>query len=387
MITKHEVKFIKFIQKHWLLFAFFAISFLALLARLLMINFQSLDYTIFLEPWFYEMKNNGGLSSLANFPGDYNAPYMTIMALLTYLPINPLYSIKAVSILFDFALAISCVLLVRETMKNSKNRNVVSLITYVAVLFLPSVLLNSGVWGQCDSIYATFIVLSFYFFTKKKYLPTFLLLGISFAFKFQTIFVLPFFLIMYFTQKKFSFLYFFIIPCVDFILCLPAILFGWPIQNVILTYANQSTNYDFGLTHNFPNIYNLLNGNLATMKNVGLIMILVLCATILFYCLSKKIVWDKKKMLALLIVSMLLIGFVLPGMPERYMFVAEVMAIIYCILYKRNLALLALVITVPLITYSSYLFGIEYSGVYVSIGAMLLGGYACLGLIKDIVNE
>ena len=387
MITSFEIRILKFIQKHWFAFAFLGISVLALLARLAMLDFQSGDFVVFLEPWFYEMKSAGGLSSLASFPGDYNAPYMTIMALLTYLPLNPLFLIKGVSLLFDFSLAVSSVLLARELLKKNKNRNVVSLIVYAVVLFLPSVLLNAGMWGQCDSIYATFIVLSLLFFLKEKFLPTFLLLGVAFAFKFQTIFVLPFFVIMYFAQKKFSFLYFLIIPCVDFVMCLPAIIFGWPVQNVFLTYARQSSSYDFGLTHNFPNIYNLLNGDLLIMKNVGLVLVLTVCACLLFYCLGKKITWNKEKMLALLIVSVLAIGFVLPSMHERYMFVAEVLAAIYCIVYRKNLALMATIIIVPLITYSSYLFGVTYNETCASIGVLFLGGYACFKLLKGVANE
>ena len=57
------------------------------------------------------------------------------------------------------------------------------LITYALVLIIPTVMLNSGMWGQCDSIYTTFVILALYFLVKEKYSLSFIMLGISFAFK------------------------------------------------------------------------------------------------------------------------------------------------------------------------------------------------------------
>ena len=66
---------------------FIVITIVALIIRLSLFKFVSGDYDVFLREWFDFFKENG-ISGLANYPGDYNAPYMTILALLSYIPIN-----------------------------------------------------------------------------------------------------------------------------------------------------------------------------------------------------------------------------------------------------------------------------------------------------------
>ena len=207
---KFEEKVINFCKKNYIILFVILITFLAFFVRFKMLDFASYDYNNFLKPWFDDLKSNGGLKGLATYKGDYNAPYMTILALLTYLPINSLYSIKFVSIVFDFLLAISSGLLVKELVK--QNKKIYFVLTYAILLFVPSVLLNGAYWCQCDSIYTTFIVLSLLFLVKEKYIPSFIMLGLSLSFKLQFIFILPLYLILYVMKKKFSILNFLIIP-------------------------------------------------------------------------------------------------------------------------------------------------------------------------------
>ena len=52
-----------------------------------------------------EISRGGGLASLRHQTGNYNVLYQTAIALMTYLPMNPLTKYKALSILFDYVLA------------------------------------------------------------------------------------------------------------------------------------------------------------------------------------------------------------------------------------------------------------------------------------------
>ncbi|MBR1470024.1 MAG: DUF2029 domain-containing protein, partial [Lachnospiraceae bacterium] len=77
-----------------------------------------------------------------------------------------------------------------------------------AVLFLPTVVMNSSMWGQCDSIYSSFCILALIFLLKKSYRRAYIMLGIAFSFKLQTVFIIPFFLTYYSVKKDHSiFLY------------------------------------------------------------------------------------------------------------------------------------------------------------------------------------
>lgn len=59
-----------------------------------MIDFEFSDYSVFLKGWFEYLKNNGGLGVLISYLGDYIAPYMTLLALLIYLPFKDIALIK-----------------------------------------------------------------------------------------------------------------------------------------------------------------------------------------------------------------------------------------------------------------------------------------------------
>ncbi len=233
---KIEQSILDFISKWKLSIFIIVITFLAIITRISLIDVQSNDFNQFLLPWFETLHENGGIYALKNPIGDYNIPYLTIMALLTYLPIQPLYSIKLISIIFDFIVAIVASLMVKKILENSKYKHLFSTLTYAIVLFLPTVILNGSAWAQCDSIYTSFVLICLYFLLDKKYILSFIAYGIAFSFKLQAIFILPFLFILYVVRKKFSILYFTIIPIVNIILSMPALLMGYPFKNLLLIY-------------------------------------------------------------------------------------------------------------------------------------------------------
>lgn len=275
---KVEEKLADFIKKHILLICVVLTTLAAMYVRYKMLNYESGDFIYFLKPWFEYLKTNGGLYALKSYPGDYNAPYMTLMALLTYLPFSGIKLIKGLSIIFDIVLAISGAAIVKELTKDKTK----VFVAYMILLLVPAVVLNSAMWGQCDSIYTSFVLLSILFLLKKKYIKSFVLLGLAFSFKLQFIFIIPLYILYYLSEKKFSILNFLIIPFVNCVLCLPAILFGKPIVETLLIYANQTSTYKDSLTLNFPNIYNFINVSkeqVDMMYKYGIVLTMIL-----FYC-------------------------------------------------------------------------------------------------------
>lgn len=171
-----------FIESKKFIIFFVFITVIAMYARISMIEFVSGDYYYCLEPWFNQLKNNGGLSALKLDIGNYNLPYLTILALLTYLPVQPIVSIKMVSIVCDFICALAAMKIVYIIFKENKNKDFFALIIYGVILFLPTVLLNSACWGQADSIYVAFIMLSIVALLEEKYLKSFIFLRNIFCF-------------------------------------------------------------------------------------------------------------------------------------------------------------------------------------------------------------
>lgn len=381
-ISKLEKKLLSWIEKNIDILMVISIILIALVVRYFLLSYESKDYLNFLQPWFYEMKDAGGLSGLANYPGDYNVPYMVIMALLTYLKVNPLISIKLVSIFFDFLLAFIIGKFVYD-IRDDKNKSLSAILAFGITLFLPTVLLNGAFWGQCDVIYTTFLVLAFYFLYKENMLLSFISLGISFAFKLQFIFVLPVYIILYFRKKSFSVFYFLIIPLVDIILCLPAIIAGKPLLECLLVYFNQLSSYS-KLNLNFPNLYSLITGDAYYLSKLGIFFLIVILAFLLFYIIKKKIIFNIENILLLTILSILLCTFFLPHMHERYLFAADIFSLLYSLIYNRNYLVTILISFISVVSYAMFLFSSHLIPSYLIAFIFL---FLILYLIKDFMKK
>lgn len=352
---KLDAIIIDFVEKNISTIIFFSATLLSLIVRFFLLKYKSQDYIHHLSSWFQFLKDNGGLFGLKNYIGDYNVPYMTIMALLTYLKMNSLYLIKFVSIIFDYILAFFVYQYILENFNDNKSKKYISLIGYISVLFLPTLLLNSSYWGQCDVIYTTFIVLSLYYLYKDKIFKSFLFLGLAFSFKLQFIFILPVYIILYFRKKNFSLLYFLIIPLVDIILCIPAIIFKRPIIDCLTVYFKQTTSYSDYLTLNVPNLYTIIQGN-NYIAIIGIVLLLCIFMGLFLYIIINKVKLTNEKILLLSILSILLCNFFLPYMHERYMFVADILSLLYFCCYKRNLFVAIGTQLISLCSYSLFLF-------------------------------
>lgn len=355
-----------FIERKKFIIFFIIITAISLFARIAVIDFVSGDYYACLEPWFYQLKNNGGLSALKLNIGNYNLPYLTILALLTYLPVEPIVSIKMVSIICDYICALAVLKIVYIVLKNNKNKDFFALLLYGVVLFLPTVLLNSACWGQADSIYVAFILLAISALLEEKYLRAFIYLGVSFAFKLQFIFILPLFILIYMSKRKFPLYYFLIIPAVNIIMCLPAIIAGKPIASCIDIYVSQTSQYSAYLSMNFPGVYNLIfptnsyNYVMAPneyMSKMGVMCTIFVFAIMAFMVLYKKIKFDKQQIIEFGLWSVMIATFLLPHMHDRYLFAGDILSILYCIYNKDKLYVPIGISLISMYGYTGFLFG------------------------------
>lgn len=390
-IINLEQKIWEFVDKNLLLIFFIIITFLSLFIRIKLINIESNDYLAFLSPWFDNLKENGGLSALKYYNGDYNIPYITILALLTYLPFPKLYMIKAVSIIFDYILAFAGMTLVYKLLSKNKKAKSYALLAYSLVVMAPTVILNSSAWGQCDSIFAAFTILSLIYLLDEKYTKSFILLGLAFAFKLQFIFILPAYILVYMLKRNFSVLNFLIIPIVNFVLCLPGIIAGKSILDCMTIYFNQAKLYEGYISLNFPGIYNLfLKGeNLIyssnpSLPNLGIILTIFVFIIFAFILLINKTKIQKEDIISISLWSILISTFLLPYMHDRYMFVADILSILYFIIYREKWYVPVGIILSSLYCYSSYLLGnISIPIAYVSMLNLII---ICL-LTKDILYK
>lgn len=322
---------------------------LSLFIRWCLFSFESGDYDIYLSKW-YNVLDEGGLKSIVMGVGNYNPPYLIILYLLTLIPGSSLIKIKIVSVVFDFIMSYVSYLIVKE-LTNSKY----AYWAFLIVLFLPTVILNSSMWAQCDSIYTTFVLLSLYLLIKDKYALSFLMLGIAFSFKLQFIFILPLYIIVYFVNKKFSILNFLLIPLGNIIMCLPVILMGMPLIDCFGVYFRQVTVDSVRITGYLANIWQLIIDN----KILGYILIVItglLFLGLLIYYVKRKQEISKKEMISIGLFSIILATYFLPYMHERYIYMADVISIIWYFIYRRKIYIPIIINLTSLGGYAIYLF-------------------------------
>ena len=191
----------------------------AFVLRGLCLPYETLDYQNFLAVWVDFFRQNGGLSALGMPVGNYNVPYLFFLALFSRSPIPDLYLIKLLSIFFDVVLAWAVMQLAGRFVRSPARR----LACFFLVLFWPTVVLNGALWGQCDSIYTAFAVLSVWLVLAGHPALGMASIAAAFSFKLQAVFVLPVFLLFLLARrvKLWHFLFF---PSVCVLMVLPAVL-------------------------------------------------------------------------------------------------------------------------------------------------------------------
>ena len=316
-----------------LLPAFFPLA-LAFFLRVFLLDYQSQDYQIFLSQWAAFFREHGGFSAL-NLPvGNYNVPYLYFLAALSYLPLPDLYGIKLFSIFFDILLAWGGLRLVRHF----KPKGNASLFAFCAILLLPTVVLNGACWGQCDSIYAALLLHALASALDRRPAASVLLVAAAFSFKLQAIFLVPLWCAFWFTGRvKFRHLLLFPAGCAA--IAAPALLAGKPLMDILGVYLGQM-GVNSSLTFNAPSVYQYIpyglkvNAGLAAKLGILAAFSLVL-ALLGFLFLRRAQAGDKALFLSALL---LLAGvpFLLPYMHERYFFPADVLALIWAVVFPRR---------------------------------------------------
>lgn len=364
------------------------ITILAIIARILVLSFESGDYIYCLKPWMDEIRTYGGLKSLKYEIGNYNILYMTIMAIFSYIPISSKILIKVLSIVFDFIIGIFGALITKEILGEKDKDNKISILTYVSLIMLPTVFLNSALWGQCDSMYVGFTLISLYYLLKDKNMRAFIFAGLAFACKLQFIFILPIYIVLYFKKKNFSIFNFLIIPLVNFITCIPAIIAGRSIKECLCIYIAQTGQGTRALTLNFPNIYKFVPKFFSTQGTVLVIFTLLILGIVTYIILKNKTKFTNINIIGASIMYVLLMVSFLPYMHERYGYCAEVLMVIYVAIRKKDFWMIAVSQVAILSEYFSFLGEMDQKVIYVfSIAYIIMVGIFTTNFLKELSEK
>ncbi|MGI5128816.1 hypothetical protein ACQEVB_18565 [Pseudonocardia sp. CA-107938] len=302
-----------------------AVAVLAAVAvRIVVLGFESGDYQHFIKPWYDFIATHGGFAALAHRFSDYNVPYLYLLALLTYLPVPALVGVKIISVAFDLVLAYFVHRIVALRHGGSRLPSLAA----VVVLFLPTVAVNSGMWGQADAIYAAFGVGGVYFVLRRRPWLAGAFFGLSLAFKLQAVFLFPLLLALV-LKKWMPWRTLLAVPATVALAAVPALAVGAPLGELLSVYVHQTAEYT-ALTLNAPSIYQFLpaDADAAVIRPLGVgvagVVVLGLCLAV---GLSRERLTVPRVVL-MAAATALLVPFLLPSMHERYFYVAEVLTVV-----------------------------------------------------------
>ncbi|MCR4937164.1 MAG: hypothetical protein K5987_03285 [Lachnospiraceae bacterium] len=355
-MTKLEKNILKKTEERLPLIFFLGISICGFLLRYFMRNISASHDTADFIKWYGRIVEAGGLFHMGEAKMGYSAMYKLALTFMTYLPLEPIYAVKLLSGSFDYVLALAAAWItylvstgekgnffayIKNIFTAKENKADVSLMVYALVLCSPVCALNSAAWGQCDSIYAAFIMLSIGQLIRERNISSFVLLGFAFSFKLQAVFILPFFVFYWFYKKSFSVLHFLEVPAVFFLTSLPNTLTGGDAGRAVTTYSRQ-TSVTTQMYSRYPSFWCFLTdehaGDFEDFYRYRLFA-MVFCVVVLaciMYAFIKKIKYMNMEntVSAAFILSYATVLF-LPSMLERYGYVYEMLAIVAAARDKR----------------------------------------------------
>lgn len=329
-------------------------------------SFRSPDMLYCLMPWFDQIKQGGGLRALAQQVGDYGLLYQTIISLMTYIDIPSVHQYKMLSATFDVALAVMVAMIYRDVKSNvisagrldkGERRSLLLLSCLVggAVWLLPTVIINSSFWGQCDSMYTFFSIATLYFLRRGAVVRAFVMLGLAFSCKLQAVFFLPFIGTYYLVSKRFSAFNVLISVMLVWLTGIVAFAYGRSLLEPITIYYNQSIDYK-EMYLNFSSAWVIFGNDYAGMKWFSILFTLLLVLAGAYVCLNNKRFLERTDGYFLVatwfVWTMVLF---LPCMHDRYAYPLDVMLVLLACINRRYVKFAALSVAISLYHYGFYL--------------------------------
>ncbi len=348
---------------------------LALLLRYMLRNFTSPDlkaYTL----WFDEVKSHGfAVFGLLNkeFPYDYSFFYLYLLLILSFIFPHMVSSsaVKLLPVSTDLISAYFVYKLVRLKFKNGP----IPYFAAFAFLFAPTIILNSSVWGQTDSIFTAFILASLYLVITKKNGWACAAFGLAFSIKLQAIFFAPF-LIALLVRKSISWKQFLLAPGVYLATFIPAWMAGVPFGKFTGIYQTQVERFPY-FELSFPNIYYQLPDEL--FRTFFPATLLLAAAMVLIYISSihkTRIQLTDSNLILFALVSVVFMPYFLPKMHERYLYLGDALSIVFGFYFPQYFLIPVVVNLFSFSIYERILFSMEgISGYILQIALTLVVVY------------
>lgn len=337
-MMKWEESLKEWICKNALLFGYIAVAVLGLFLRYSYLPMLSADMEFLYSAWFDTLKT-GESQAIFNPDIQFNySPlhlYIWMLGAKVLAGIDTIIAMKLIAISFDVLVCLACFGIICRLTNNRIHR----FAGFVLLLLNPVILWNASGWGQTDTCFASLSIFSVLFLMDEKPQWGLAALGVALAFKLQAIFILPLFIYAWFqSPKKFSILWFLLIPAIWIGSGIPMILLGKSPLYAVLTYLDQGNLYS-EITYNYPNLYAIMGESVGKkpmidgmVSRTGMSMAIALLGGLAVWMMHRRIVLKDKPLIVLLGAWCVMVCvFFLPRMHERYAIVAELLLVCWAI--------------------------------------------------------
>ncbi|GAA0233647.1 hypothetical protein [Cryptosporangium japonicum] len=327
----------------------------ALLAALLLIavatryvgrDYVTGDMEIFFQ-WYAHLERNGPGSPV----GNYNAPFLYLLLLAGWLPGELLYNLKAIFVVFDVVLSWYVFRLVGLRYAGWRVPAAAALI----VAFLPTVVINASMYGQCDSIWASFAVGALYHLLRGSHWIAVSFCALAYAFKPLGIFILPT-LALLLLAGKVRWRTLVALPLVYVAVDVPIMLLGRDPVEVLTLYFHQLDD-PARLTRGGPTVFQFFDVRTGALELASLGTLLAGAAVlgICWVLIATRTELDHSRIVAAAASFALIVPFLQPRMHERYFYLADVLTLVLAFYVPRRWYLPLIVQAASFLSYLPFL--------------------------------
>ena len=345
-----------------------ALVVIAILVRWVGFREKTTDMSIFFS-WYHQLGRIGGWRSLGADVGNYNAPFLYLLAFSHLLPGPLILKIKAIWVVFDVVLAFFAYRIVALRWPGSR----IATATALIVVLLPTVVLNASFWGQIDAMWAAPALGGLYYLLRDKPWWGVALCGVAVAMKPQGIFILPLLLLLA-LGGKIPWRTLLAAPAAYLALDIPAIVFGRnPIELLTIYSMNRQAVNVPELSLRAPNVFALMPGGPRedTLRTLGYLFAAAVVIAVIYVLIARAVELTPERIVLAAALFSILMPFLLPGMHERYFFLADVLTVVLVMFLPRLWYVPLLVQAASLLSYQPYLFG-RVVAVLPTIAALLM---------------
>ena len=301
----------------WVLLA--ALLLIAVATRYVGRDYVTGDMQIFFD-WYAHLRANG----LDSAVGNYNAPFLYLLMLAGWLPGELLYDLKAIFVLFDVVLAWFVFRIVGLRHGGWRVPAAAALIT----AFLPTVVVNASMYGQCDSIWASFAVGALYFFLRDRPWLAVTFCALAYAVKPLGIFIFPL-LALLLLAGRVPWRTLIALPLVYVAVDVPIMLLGRDPVEVLTLYFHQLDD-PARLTRGGPTAFQFFDVRVGALEMASLGTLLAGAAVlgICWVLIATRTDLTPTRIVTAAACFAIVVPFLQPRMHERYFYLADVLTLL-----------------------------------------------------------